>query len=193
MLWAPCGMKVLLLVAAGVLSHTRAQLYVDYDRMRPLHIVDEQYINYNIDTGSLYNGMDFGDAKFRQLVRQLTAPFGPQVLCFAAREPTFLSFGCLCSTRRRRSGSEERPLTAASISPTRRIESVNRIRSPVVCASRESRRRVDVASLHAVRRELSKRLERHRYGDAGCRYTLCFVDRCGGDPAACVHVACCAQ
>jgi hypothetical protein len=82
-------MKALLLVAAGVLSRTRAQLYVDYDRVRPLHIVDEQYINYNIDTGSLYNGMDFGDPKFRQLVRQLTAPFGPQVLRFAAREPTF--------------------------------------------------------------------------------------------------------
>ena len=96
-------MKALLLVAAGVLSRTRAQLYVDYDRVRPLHIVDEQYINYNIDTGSLYNGMDFGDPKFRQLVRQLTAPFGPQVLRFAAREPTFF---CHSAASVRRAGDD---------------------------------------------------------------------------------------
>jgi hypothetical protein len=44
-------------LASLVLSTTRAGLSVDYDRTRPLHVVDEQYVNYNIDTGSLYNGM----------------------------------------------------------------------------------------------------------------------------------------
>lgn len=35
------------------------------------HQVDSFYVNYNIDTGSLFNGMNFSDTKFRTLVTQL--------------------------------------------------------------------------------------------------------------------------
>ena len=41
------------------------------DMSRAKTVVDDSYINYNIDTGSLYNGMNFSDTKFRRLVSQL--------------------------------------------------------------------------------------------------------------------------
>ena len=40
-----------------------------------INTVDARYVNFNIDTGSLYNGMDFADAKFRQLTANLAQPY----------------------------------------------------------------------------------------------------------------------
>ena len=40
-----------------------------------INTVDARYVNFNIDTGSLYNGMDFSDPKFRTLVSQLAQPY----------------------------------------------------------------------------------------------------------------------
>ena len=41
------------------------------DVQKAFHTVDEKYVCYNIDTGSLFNGMNFSDVKFRTLVSQL--------------------------------------------------------------------------------------------------------------------------
>jgi heparanase 1 len=50
-----------------------AQLSLSFDPSAPpLHSVDERYVCFNIDTGSLYNGMNFSDTVFRTLVKQLT-------------------------------------------------------------------------------------------------------------------------
>lgn len=49
-----------------------AQLTLSYISSTPLHRVSTSYVCFNIDTGSLYNGMNFSDATFRTLVKQLT-------------------------------------------------------------------------------------------------------------------------
>ena len=49
-----------------------AQLAFDFDPSVALHRVSDVYVAFNIDTGSLYNGMNFSDVKFRKLVSQLT-------------------------------------------------------------------------------------------------------------------------
>ena len=74
---APSAHSVLALVAAAsaALTPARAQqqsLALTFDAAAALHEVSGQYVCFNIDTGSLYNGMDFTDTVFRTLVRQLT-------------------------------------------------------------------------------------------------------------------------
>ena len=58
--------------AAALLGAAAAQsLSFDFDGAAPLHRVSPRYVCFNIDTGSLYNGMNFSDAVFRQLVANL--------------------------------------------------------------------------------------------------------------------------
>jgi hypothetical protein len=64
---------VALLFSAAV---ALADVRVDVDLAAPYHTVDKLYVNYNIDTGSLFNGMNFSDPKFRTLVAQL----GPAII-----------------------------------------------------------------------------------------------------------------
>ena len=45
------------------------------DTSKARTVVDASYVNYNIDTGSLFNGMDFADSKFRTLVSQLAPAY----------------------------------------------------------------------------------------------------------------------
>lgn len=68
-----CAVALLSVVAA---RRVRGDVSVDIEAGAPAHIVDSRYVNYNIDTGSLFNGMDFGDAKFRALVTNL----GPAII-----------------------------------------------------------------------------------------------------------------
>ena len=58
------------LMCAGA-ALVAAQLTIALNGSAPLNTVDETYVAYNIDTGSLYNGMNFSDTKFRTLVGQL--------------------------------------------------------------------------------------------------------------------------
>jgi hypothetical protein len=48
-----------------------AEVTLTLNAQTPQTIVDKLYVNYNIDTGSLFNGMNFSDTKFRTLVSQL--------------------------------------------------------------------------------------------------------------------------
>lgn len=49
---------------------------ISFNASTPLNVVDRLYLNYNIDTGSLFNGIDFFDPKFRALSKSL----GPAIL-----------------------------------------------------------------------------------------------------------------
>jgi hypothetical protein len=51
-------------------------LSLAFEGAKPKKTVDEIYVAYNIDTGSLYNGMNFSDAKLRKLTSQL----GPSIV-----------------------------------------------------------------------------------------------------------------
>lgn len=62
----------LLLSVVGVLGDATLSLETKVAK----HTVDSRYVCYNIDTGSLFNGMNFSDAKFRTLVSQL----GPSII-----------------------------------------------------------------------------------------------------------------
>jgi len=43
-----------------------------FDATKPTYLIkDHRFLAYNIDTGSIYNGLDFTNAKLRNLVRQL--------------------------------------------------------------------------------------------------------------------------
>lgn len=68
-----------LLVGLAVASSGAAAqltLSLSYDDARPLHSVSSRYVCFNIDTGSLYNGMNFSDTVLRTLVKQLTLGAG---------------------------------------------------------------------------------------------------------------------
>ena len=66
------------LAAALAVASASAQssLTLDFDGSRPLHTVSSRYVAFNIDTGSLYNGMNFSDLVLRTLVKQLTLGAG---------------------------------------------------------------------------------------------------------------------
>jgi hypothetical protein len=55
-----------------VLTPAAAQLSLSIDTTKAKTTVDAAFVNYNIDTGSLFNGMDFTDVKFRTLVSALS-------------------------------------------------------------------------------------------------------------------------
>ena len=59
-------------LALALALAARAQVALDFDVGTVLHTVSDRYVCFNIDTGSLYNGMNFSDATFRTLVSQLT-------------------------------------------------------------------------------------------------------------------------
>ena len=61
-----------LLSVVGVLGDAT----ISVDTRVAKHEVDTRYVCYNIDTGSLFNGMNFSDTKFRTLVSQL----GPSII-----------------------------------------------------------------------------------------------------------------
>lgn len=52
-----------------------AELSLTFNAATSHNTVDKSFINYNIDTGSLYNGMNFSDTKFRTLVAQLAPAY----------------------------------------------------------------------------------------------------------------------
>ena len=59
-----------------------AQLTLVFNGSDVLHETDSfSYVNYNIDTGSLYNGMDFRDPKFRALTTQVRWEVGAMRSC----------------------------------------------------------------------------------------------------------------
>ena len=66
----------LLSFAAAAASAAAADVSFAFDPSRAQNEVDKRYVCYNIDTGSLFNGMDFNDPKFRTLVSQL----GPSII-----------------------------------------------------------------------------------------------------------------
>ena len=57
------------MLACSVLGDVSVQLHVDADT--PLHTVDQRFLCFNIDTGSLFNGIDFSDPLFRAYTSQL--------------------------------------------------------------------------------------------------------------------------
>jgi hypothetical protein len=59
------------ILALALLAGAYAQVQLTVDTSVAKTVVDLFYVNYNIDTGSLYNGMNFSDTKFRTLVEQL--------------------------------------------------------------------------------------------------------------------------
>lgn len=59
-----------------LLASTASADLLDLSLGTAINTVDPQYVNFNIDTGSLYNGMDFSNEKFRTLVSQLAQPYG---------------------------------------------------------------------------------------------------------------------
>ena len=48
----------------------------NFDASKPSYEVDKTYVCFNIDTGSLFNGMNFSDTVFRTLVTNL----GPSII-----------------------------------------------------------------------------------------------------------------
>jgi hypothetical protein len=75
---APSVRALFAAAAAALTSATAAAapqqaLALSFDGAAPpLHTVSDRYVCFNIDTGSLYNGMDFSDPVLRTLVTQLT-------------------------------------------------------------------------------------------------------------------------
>jgi len=65
-----------LLLSGTRILRSDVHLQVAFNGSTPLNVVDKLYVNYNIDTGSLFNGIDFFDPKFRALSKNL----GPAVL-----------------------------------------------------------------------------------------------------------------
>lgn len=59
------------LVLLGLVGSSLGQMSLVFNGSEIIHEVDATYVNYNIDTGSLYNGMDFRDPKLRALTAQL--------------------------------------------------------------------------------------------------------------------------
>ena len=53
-------------VNAGVVD-----VALSFNQVSPLHVVDPLYLCFNIDTGSLFNGMDFSDKLLRAYTKQL--------------------------------------------------------------------------------------------------------------------------
>lgn len=45
---------------------------ISFDPQTPLHTTNSMYINFNIDTGSIYNGFDFREPVLINLVKQLS-------------------------------------------------------------------------------------------------------------------------
>jgi len=64
-------MNTLSLILLSFSLTEAAQVSLEYDDSKVKTTTDAFFINYNIDTGSLYNGMNFSDVKFRRLVSQL--------------------------------------------------------------------------------------------------------------------------
>ena len=60
-----------LIVAAACWAVSHAAVVISYEATSPLNVVSDIYLAFNIDTGSLYNGMDFRDAKLRAFTAQL--------------------------------------------------------------------------------------------------------------------------
>jgi hypothetical protein len=67
------------MVAAGAAA---APITLAFDAVTPLHTVADKYVSFNIDTGSLYNGMDFSDVRLRY-----AGPVGPPTACSCYRAP----------------------------------------------------------------------------------------------------------
>ena len=65
-------MRAAVLLSAAAAGGAAAQLSLSFDASSPLHRVSPRYVAYNIDTGSLYNGMNFSDPALRTIVAQLT-------------------------------------------------------------------------------------------------------------------------
>ncbi len=64
-------MRSALLFFTALAHRASADVSFDFDAATAANTVDSLYVCYNIDTGSLFNGMDFADTKFRTLVSQL--------------------------------------------------------------------------------------------------------------------------
>lgn len=63
-------------IAAAVAAATAQTVKVNIDTTKPQHTVAKPFLGYNIDTGSIYNGMDLQEPKLKALIGQL----GPAVL-----------------------------------------------------------------------------------------------------------------
>ena len=68
-------MRLVCLVLAAVIAQVSSLSSLTLTIGGVINTVDDRYVNFNIDTGSLYNGMDFADTKFRTLVAQLAQPY----------------------------------------------------------------------------------------------------------------------
>lgn len=65
------GFALVLLLANAAETAPPLQLILAFDGTVSRYEVDKLYVNFNIDTGSLYNGLDFSDPKLRTLTQQL--------------------------------------------------------------------------------------------------------------------------
>jgi hypothetical protein len=65
-----------LALASVYAALARGDVALSVDVSAPTNTVDERYVCYNVDTGSLYNGADFADKK----LRTLTAQLGPSII-----------------------------------------------------------------------------------------------------------------
>jgi hypothetical protein len=64
-MWAVVGTLVGLGPTVVVAGAGPAAISLAFDAATALHTVADKYVSFNIDTGSLYNGMDFGDPLLR--------------------------------------------------------------------------------------------------------------------------------
>ena len=63
--------SVLLAALVATSAHSPPSLSLSFNETIPRFTVDKNYVNFNIDTGSLYNGLNFSDPKLITLVKQL--------------------------------------------------------------------------------------------------------------------------
>jgi hypothetical protein len=63
------------LPASAVTQSATPKLSVSFNASVPKYIVDDRFINFNIDTGSIFNGLNFSDTKLRSLASQLAPAY----------------------------------------------------------------------------------------------------------------------
>ena len=58
-------------ILALIASAAAVSVTLTFDQSKPIHKVADQYVSYNIDTGSIFNYLDFTNAKFINMVANL--------------------------------------------------------------------------------------------------------------------------
>lgn len=110
-----CHITMRSVAVLGLLGLARADFSFTIDTAEPLHTVSDTYVAYNIDTGSLFNGMNFS-------VRARITPVTSRYTAFSNHSPPLRTHRTRSSGR---SSPSSAPQSSASAAPrsTRRITS----------------------------------------------------------------------